>query len=113
MSDGAGFLQGFVCALLIDCLETARRDTNAHELLQLRHPDTLTSQVRPKNARHHLRDVPAYAAFLLGQTAPVNHAASYRSGSCDITDFHVAKKPRNVPPLSVAVKQIISKRKRR
>src|SRR4051812_32144270 len=113
MSDGAGFLQGFVCALLIDCLETARGNANTHELLQLRHPNTLTSQVRRENARHHLRDVPTYAALLLGQTAPVNHAASHGSGSCDITDFHVAKKPRNVPPLSVAVKQIISKRKRR
>jgi len=36
--------------------------------------------------------VPAYATFFLGQTAPVNHAASHRSGSCDMTNFHVAKK---------------------
>src|SRR6187401_610615 len=91
MSDCAGFLQGFVRALFIDRLKTARGDANAHELLQLRHPNTLTSQVRRENARHHLRDMPAYPTFLFGQTAPVNHAASHGSGSCDITDFHVAK----------------------
>jgi hypothetical protein len=70
-------------------------------------------QIGPENPRHHFRDVPAYAAFLLGQTAPVNHAASHRSGSCNLTNFHVAKKPRNLPSLSVEVKRIIRKRTRR
>ena len=78
-SDCAGFLQRLVSALLVDCLETARRDANTHKLLQLRHPNTLAPQIWRENARHHFRDVPAYTAFLLGQTAPVNHAASYRS----------------------------------
>jgi hypothetical protein len=49
-------------------------------------------QIGRENPRHHFRDVPAYATFLLGQTTPVNHAASHRSGSCDVTNFHVAKK---------------------
>ena len=91
-SDSAGFLQRLVSALFVYCLETACRDANTHKLLQLRHPNTLAPQIGRENARHHFGDVPAYAAFLLGQTAPVNHAASYRSGSCDVTNFHVAKK---------------------
>jgi hypothetical protein len=49
-------------------------------------------QIGRENPRHHFGDVPAYATFLFGQTAPVNHAASHRSGSCDVTNFHMAKK---------------------
>jgi hypothetical protein len=90
--DSAGFLQRLVSALLVYCLETARRDANTHKLLQLRHPNTVALQIGRENPRHHFRDVPAYATFLLGQTTPVNHAASHRSGSCDVTNFHVAKK---------------------
>jgi hypothetical protein len=52
----------------------------------------------------------AYAAFLFGETAPVNNAASHCSGSCDMTNFHVAKKPRNVPSFSVVVKRIVGQR---
>src|SRR5215472_15938194 len=104
MSDRAGFLQRLVSALLVYCLETARRDANTHKLLQLRHPNTLALQIGRENARHHLRDMPAHATLLLGQTAPVNHAAPHCSGSCDVTNFHVAKKPRNLPSLSVQVK---------
>jgi hypothetical protein len=51
--------------------------------------------------------MPAYAAFLLGQTSPVNHAAPHRSGACNVANFHV-KKPRNLPSLIVKVKQIIT-----
>jgi hypothetical protein len=92
------FFRALYAPLLIDCLETARGDTNTHELLQLRHPNTLTSQVRPRNAAAPIfvmcRPTPP---FLLGQTAPVNHAASHGSGSCDITKtFMSAKKARNV-----------------
>jgi len=36
--------------------------------------------------------MPAYATFLFGQAPPMNHAASHRSGSCDVTSFHVSKK---------------------
>ena len=32
-----------------------------------------------ENARHHFSDVPAYAAFFLGQTTPVNDAAAHGS----------------------------------
>jgi hypothetical protein len=52
--------------------------------------------------------MPPYATFLFSQTTPVNHAATHRSGSCDMTNFHVAKKPRNLPSLSVQVKQIVA-----
>jgi hypothetical protein len=110
ISDGAGFLQRLVNALLVYCLETARRDANTDKFLQLRHPNTLTLQIGRESARHHFRDVPAYTAFLLGQTAPVNHAASHRSGSCDVTNFHLEKKPRNLPCPSVEVKRIITLR---
>jgi hypothetical protein len=75
MSDGAGFLQRLVSTVLVDRLETARGDTNTHKLLQFRNPNALTPQIWRENARHHFRDVPAYTTFLLGQTAPVNHAA--------------------------------------
>jgi hypothetical protein len=109
ISDGAGFLQRLVSTLLIDRLETARRDANTNKLLQLRHPNTLTPQIWRENARHHFGDVPAYATFFLGQTAPVNHAASYRSGSCDMTNLHVAKKPRNLRSLNLEVKRFIHK----
>src|SRR5438477_5969449 len=75
ISDCAGFLQRLVSALLVYCLETACCDANTHKLLQLRHPNTLALQIGRENARHHFGDVSAYATFLLGQTAPVNHAA--------------------------------------
>src|SRR5207248_3450141 len=91
-SDGAGFFERLVSAPLVYCLETACREANTHKLLQLRHPNTLALQIVRENARHHFRDVPAHATFLLGQTASVNHAASHRSGSCDMSNFHFAKK---------------------
>jgi len=31
----------------------------------------VTLQIGRENPRHHFRDVPAHATFLLGQTAPV------------------------------------------
>jgi hypothetical protein len=108
MSDSAGFLERLVSALLINRLETARRYANTHKLLQLRHPNTLALQIWRENPRHHFRDVPPYTTFLLGQTAPVNHAAAHCSGSCDMTNLHVAKKPRNLPSLSLQVKQIVA-----
>src|SRR5262249_16455565 len=89
--DSAGFPQRFVSALFVDGLETARRDAKTHKFLQLRHPNTLAPQIWHESARHHLRDVPAYATFLLGQTTPVNHAAAHRPGSCNVTNFHVEK----------------------
>ena len=92
ISDCAGFLQRLVSAVLVDRLQAARRDANTHKLLQLRHPNTLAPQIWQEIARHHFRDVPPDAAFFLGQAPPVNHAASHRSGSCDVTNFHVAKK---------------------
>jgi hypothetical protein len=109
-SDSAGFLQCFVSALLVDRLETACRDANTHKFLQLRHPNSLALQIGRENARHHFRDMPAYTTFLFGQTAPVNHAAPHCSGSCYMTNFHVAKKPRNLPCSSVEVKPIIAQR---
>src|ERR1043166_3007398 len=101
ISDSAGFLQRLVSALLVDCLQSARRDANTHKRLQLRHPNTLAPQIWREIARHHFRDMPAYATFLLRQTAPVNYAAPRCSGSCDMTNFHVAKKLRNLPRSSV------------
>src|SRR4029450_3440456 len=92
ISDSASFLQCLVSALLIDRLESACRDANTHKFLQLRHPNTLAAQIWQEIARHHLRDMPAYATFLFGQTTPVNHAATHCSGSCDMTNLHVAKK---------------------
>src|SRR5438046_8773796 len=106
ITDSSGRLQRLVRALRVDRLQTARRDANTHKLLQLRHPNALASQIWEEIARHHFSDVPAYTAFFLGQTAPVNHAASHRSGSCDMTNFHVAKKPRNLPCSGVEVKRI-------
>ena len=73
------FFKRLVSALFIDRLQAARSDTNTHKLLQLRHPNTLVAQIRRENARHHLGDVPAHAAFFLGQTAPMNHAAAHGS----------------------------------
>jgi hypothetical protein len=64
----------------------------------------LPAQIWQEVAPHHFRDVPADAAFLLGQTAPVNRAAPRWSGSCDVTNLHVAKKPRNLLSLGVQVK---------
>ena len=78
-SDDSRSFQRLVSALLIDRLQAARGDTNTHKLLQLRDPNTLAVQIRCENPRYCLRDVPAYAAFFLGQTAPVNHAATCNS----------------------------------
>jgi hypothetical protein len=52
----------------------------------------LALQIWQEIAGHHFRDVPAYATFLFGQTAPMNHTTTHCSGSCDMTNFHVAKK---------------------
>ena len=76
ISDGAGFLKRFVSTMLVDRLESARSDADAHKFLELRHPNPLPAQVGGENARHHFRDVPAYAAFFLGQTTAVNNAAA-------------------------------------
>jgi len=60
MSDGAGFLQGFVCALLIDCLETARRDTIADAMLEgqfVFHAATQVDAVESKGVELALEDV--------------------------------------------------------
>ena len=81
--DGAGFSQRFVGAMFVDRLETAGRDANTHKLSQLRHPNTLATQIWCENARHIFRDVPTYTTLFLGQAAPVNDAAACRSRSCD------------------------------
>ena len=77
--DCARFFERFVSAVFVDRLKTARGNTDAHKLLELRHPNPLTTQVGRENARHHFCDVPAYAAFFLGQTTPVNDAAACSS----------------------------------
>ena len=64
--DGAALLKRFVSAVFVDCLKTARSDTNAHKFLQFRHPYPLATQIGRENSRHHFCDVPAYAAFLFG-----------------------------------------------
>jgi hypothetical protein len=64
----------------------------------------LAAQIWQEIARHHLRDMPAYATFLFGQTTPVDHTATHCFGSCDMTNLHVAKKPPNLPSLNVQVK---------
>ena len=91
-SDGAGLLQRLVSATLIDRLETPRGNANTDELLQLRYPNTLAPQIGREKAWHHFRDMPANATFFLGQTAPVNHAAPHRSGTCNITNLHDCEK---------------------
>jgi hypothetical protein len=65
--------------VLVDRLEAARRNTDTDKLFKLGHPNALAMQVWRKNAWDHFRDVPAYAAFFLSQTAPVNSAAARRS----------------------------------
>ncbi len=65
--------------MLVDRLEAACRDTDTDKLFELGHPNALAMEVWRENAWDHFRDVPAYAAFFLGQTAPVNNAASRRS----------------------------------
>ena len=106
-SDRPGFFQRLVSAVLVDCLEAARRNTNAHKLLQLRHPNALATQIRRENARHHFCNVSAYAAFFLSQTAPVNNAAARCSGSCDVANFHVSKKRSKLPRLAARVKRML------
>lgn len=85
--NNTGFFQRGVSAVLIDCLQPARGDPNAHELFQLRNPNAMLVQVRTKKTRHIFGNVPANAAFFLGHTAAVNHAAASGSRSCDAADF--------------------------
>jgi hypothetical protein len=77
ISDGAGFFQRLVSAVFVNRLKTTGSNTDAHKLLEFRHPDSLVTQIWREDARHHLSDVPAYAAFFLGQTTPVNDAAAH------------------------------------
>jgi hypothetical protein len=81
--DHAGFFQRPVRAVLIDRLKTARGNPNAHELIQLRHPDAVFVQIWSKNPGHVFCHVTADSALFLGHTAPVNNAAARRSRSCD------------------------------
>jgi hypothetical protein len=75
-SDNAGFFECSVGAVFIDCLQPASGHAQAHEFLQLRHPNAMLVQVGREDARDVFRDVPADAAFFLGHTTPMNHAAS-------------------------------------
>ncbi len=72
--------------MFVDRLKTARGDADAHKFLQLRHPNPLATQIWRENARHHFRHVPAYATFFLGQTTPMNNAATDGFRSCNIAN---------------------------
>ena len=85
--NNAGFFQRGVSTVLIDCLQPARSDPDAHELFQFRDPNAMLVQVRTKKTRHILGNMPADAAFFLGHTAAVNHATASGSRSCDAADF--------------------------
>ncbi len=85
--NNTGFFQRGVSAVLIDCLQPARGDPNAHELFQLRNPNAMLVQVRSKKTRHIFGNVPANASFFLGHTAAVNDAAASGSRSCDAADL--------------------------
>ena len=79
--DRAGFFQRFVSAVLIDRFQAAGGDAHANELFQLRHPNAVLAEVGHEKARDILGDVPTDAAFFLGHTAAMNHAAARGFGT--------------------------------
>ena len=108
--DCARFFERFVSAVFVDCLKAARSDTNAHKFLQFGHPDPLATQIGHENSRHHFCDVPAYAAFLFGQTTPVNHAPAHGFGSSNAANsrhIRTLEGAPKLPSLRVSVKRIV------
>lgn len=72
--------QRAIRAVFIDCLQPPGGYPNPDKSFQLRHPYAVLVQVGPENARHILGHVTANAAFFLGHTTAMNHAAARRPG---------------------------------
>jgi hypothetical protein len=107
----SSLFQRLISAVLVDRLQPARSYANADKLAQFRHPDAVFMKIRMKLPRHHFGDVTAHAAFLFGQTAPVNDAAATDTRTCDRTDFghSPGKRRRKVRSSSDAVKSLFQK----
>jgi len=65
------FFQRLVSAVFVNRLKTTGSNADAHKLLEFRHPDALVTQILARKCAAPFGDVPAYAAFFLGQTTPV------------------------------------------
>lgn len=62
--------------VLIDRLQAACRNANAHKLLQFRDPDAVLLKIGTERSRHVLRYVSSDTTFFLRHTTAMNNAAS-------------------------------------
>ena len=65
--DETRFFQRHESAVLVDGLQRAAAQLDAHELVQLGHPDALGLKVRGNGALDHFRDVTTDTALFLGE----------------------------------------------
>ena len=81
--DEARFFQRHESAVLVDGLQRAAAQLDAHELVQLGNPNALGLKIRGNGALHHLGDVTTDTALFLGQTGTMDSAAGADAGSSD------------------------------
>ena len=88
--ENPGLLQHVVGAVLGDGAESLagklHADVTAAATVELGHPDALLLEVGVHSAVHHLGDVTADTALLLGKTGTMNATALVRHGKCDIAN---------------------------
>ena len=85
-----GFLERVVGAVLGDGAQSLAGKLHAKvttlATVELGHPDALLLEVGVHSAVHHLGDVTADTALLLGKTGTMNATALVRHGKCDIAN---------------------------
>ena len=84
--DEARFLEGHESAVLVDGLQRAAAQLDAHELVELGHPDALGLKVRGNGALGHLGDVTTDTAFFLGETGTMNTSTTADMRTSDTTN---------------------------
>ena len=88
--ENPGLLERVVSAVLGDGAQSLAGKLHAKvatlATVELGHPDALLLEVGVHSAVHHLGDVTADTALLLGKTGTMNATALVRHGKCDIAN---------------------------